>query len=107
MRKHDDFITNDLKHIEDRAQDLILYTLKSLKSDIDILATRIVPDNPHPPAAIGYCATILMKTLDGNTLRSEARDCDEMLAVYKALAKIIDQVPMIEASVDDDSSGRV
>lgn len=98
---------SDLRQVEDRAHKLVLQTLAPVQSGIDGIAVRIGSDNLDPSAAIGYRATILVKTLAGNPLRSESCDCDEILAVYKALAKIVDQVPKIEASVGDDSSGRM
>ena len=98
---------SDLRQVEDRAHKLVLHTLAPVQSAVDVIAVRVGSDNLDPSAAIGYRATILLTTLAGNTLRSEGCDCDEMLAAYKAIAKIVDQVPVIEASVGDNSSGRM
>ena len=104
------FIVDDLKQVEDRARKLILHTLAHVQSEIDIMAVKIDLDNPQSLSAIGYRVVILVKTTGGDSLRSEARDCDEILAVHMALDKLVHQIPSKAVGVNScriDSLGIV
>ncbi len=94
MKKDDIFITGDLKHVKNRVQQLILNTLESKHSDIDLVAVKMGYGKKLQSIACVYNCTIQVKTLAGNKFRSEASDCDEMLAVYGALSKIIDGIDL-------------
>ncbi len=91
MKKNTVFISEDLKQVEDRARNLIHGTLAQLPSVIDTVAMKMNHDPGFPKAAGSYHCTISLRMVGEATLHSEARDCDEMLAVYRALAKIVDQ----------------
>jgi len=88
MRIDDICITSDLKHIEKNVQKLILGSLKPWDSKIDIIAVKIKKAFVAPLNLDGFQCTILIKTLDGETLRSDSRDSDEMLAIYDGLCDI-------------------
>ncbi len=89
------------------AHQLINGTLAPLDAEIDTIAVKIDHELAFPLAVTDFHCTIIVKTKGGASIRAEARDCDDILAVYRALAMIVDQVPMIEASVGDYSSGRI
>ncbi|MFH1701790.1 MAG: hypothetical protein ABIE07_14550 [Candidatus Zixiibacteriota bacterium] len=101
MKIEDICITSDLRHIEKNVRELILGTLKPWGSQIDILAVKLKKAFYAPLNLNGYQCTILLKTFDGKTYRSDSRDSDEMLAIYDALSKIIDEsIPKISEGND-------
>ncbi|MCP4685451.1 MAG: hypothetical protein GY867_08375 [bacterium] len=85
-------ITGNLTQLEERARRLVYRTLVQLDSSIDIVAVKIEPDRTGGLTGIGYRCTILLKTLGDKTLRSEACDCDELLAVYEALTGMVNNL---------------
>lgn len=92
MKIEDVFITCDHSQVEDGARQLVHSTLAVLEPAIDIVAVKVSRDNTSPMATSGFHCTILLRSKDGAITRAEARDCDEMLAVYKALDEIIRQI---------------
>ncbi len=92
MKKENVTVTGVLRQTEEFARRLVCQTLVRPENPIDIVAVKISPDDSPNMASIGYRCTILLRTARGATLRSEARDCDEMLAVYSALSNIVDGV---------------
>ncbi len=84
-------ITSDLKHFERNVRELILSSLKPWDSKIDIIAMKVRNAFIAPQKPNGFQCTILLRAMDGQTFRSDSRDSDEMLAIYKALSKIIDE----------------
>ena len=91
MEREDLIICGDLKYIEDRARELILRTLQPMKSEIDLIAVKVINSKIAPANTDGYMCTILVKSSDGETMRFVASDNDEMLAVYDALKKVIEK----------------
>ncbi len=89
MKKEDVIITGDRTVTKDRARWLVQRTLEQFEPAIDIVAVKVDPDNTPPLGGIGYRCTILLRITGGTTLQSEAHDCDEMLAVYRALNMMI------------------
>ena len=81
------------KKIERLAHSLVVNTLSLLYSGISIVAIKIDTDGAIGGNAFKYQCIILVKLENGNILRSKACDCDEILAIYKALSKTIDSLP--------------
>jgi hypothetical protein len=79
-----------LMDIEERARDLVSNTLAPLDSRISVFAVKIHHGGPAPEDALQYRCTLVVRLLNGSIVRSEGRDCDEMLAVYEALSKTMD-----------------
>jgi len=92
MKKENVIITGSLRHTEEYARQLIYRTLVRLDTEVDIIAVKIETDGSPSVAAIGYRCAILAKTACGSTLRSETRDCDEILAVYRALDMLVSKI---------------
>jgi len=90
MKIYDISITSNLKHIERNVRNLIFASLEPWNSQIDIIAVKIKKAFVEPLNLDGFHCSILIKTLDGKTFRSDSRNSDEMLVVYDALSKIID-----------------
>jgi len=67
---------------------------------IEMAAVRFDYDGPSPECAFLINCTILVKLIGGCTLRSDVRDCDDLLALYKALSEIMDQVAATQTHVD-------
>ncbi len=82
--------------LEDRARSLIRSTLTPVAPDIEIVDFNLDYVQASSPASISYGCTILVKTGDSSVIRVGARDCDEVLAVYKATTALLDQLPLIE-----------
>ena len=87
-------VTEVCERIEGHARQLIRRTLAPLESEIEIVAVKIDHDVTHPTAIFDYRCNILLKTKDGATIRAHARDCDDILAVYQALTKLVDRLSM-------------
>ena len=100
-------VNDDFNRIEDYARQLINHTLVPLESAIEIIAVKVDHDMTIPSASIDFHCTILLKIRGGATIRAEARDCDDILAVYRALTKIVDQFPMLNLGDDCDMPRRV
>ena len=84
-------VSEDLARIERIARRLVVRTTAHFQPGIEIAGVKNSFGGATPVDAYDYRCTILVKSVSGNTLRSEARDCDEMVAVYKALGDIVDQ----------------
>jgi len=93
MNMENILLSGGSKKIESKARSLVSNTLSRLDSGISIMAIKINYDGVTLEDAFKYRCTIMVKLENGNTLRSKARDCDEMLAIYKALSKTIDSLP--------------
>jgi len=100
-------ITGNHEKNEERARQLIGRTLAPLRPEIDIIAVKISQDDVLPLVTYNYHCTILLKIEGGAIIRAEARDCDDILAVYRALAKIVDQIPLRDAGESNNLIGRV
>jgi len=98
------FITGDLEQIEERTRQLFNRTLAPLESTIDVIAVKIDHDKTLSSASFDFRCTILLKIKGGATLRAEGCDCDDILAVYRALAKIVDQIPLENVEVGNAKS---
>lgn len=98
-------ITGGLEQTEERARQLVNRTLAPLESVIDIIAVKVSHDKTLSSATIGFHCTILLKIEGGATIRAEARDCDDLLAVYRALTKIVDQVPLRDVNAGSGMPG--
>jgi hypothetical protein len=88
------FLSGGSKKIERQARSLVSNTLSRLDTGISIVAVKINYDDVALEDAFKYHCTILVKLKNGNIMRSKARDCDEMLAIYKALSQTIDLIPL-------------
>ena len=93
------FIAGDLGQTEEYARQLVNRTLASLESVINIVAVKIDHEKTIPLTTFDFHCTILVKFEGGAVVRAEARDCDDILAVYGALEKIIDQIPLKSVKV--------
>jgi hypothetical protein len=91
-----------LKASERRARQLVSNTLAPVKSRISAVAVRVLHDGLGPEDAFRYRCTILVRLLDGTILRSEGRDCDEMLAIYAALSQTIDSLARSDQALSDE-----
>ena len=91
MKKDDITISGGLRQAEDSVRNLVLSTLAPLQSEIDEVAVTISYASDPPIAAGSYHCTMSLILSGRTALRSEACDCDYMLAVYKALAQMIDK----------------
>lgn len=101
------FANGGLERIERHARKLINRTLAPLNSAIEIVAVKIDHDMAIPSASFDFHCTILLKIEGGATIRGEGRDCDDILAIYRAIAKIIDQIQLTDVKVGSDLTGTV
>ncbi len=101
------FVGDDSERIEGHARHLISRTLAQLDSKIEIIAVKVDHDMALPLGEFDFHCTIQLKIRGGATMRSEARDCDDVLSFYRALAIIVDQFPTRNMSLGKDLFGRV
>ncbi|MCK5126840.1 MAG: hypothetical protein KAR42_11345 [candidate division Zixibacteria bacterium] len=87
-------ITDAQENNEERVRQLVNNTLAPLSSVIDIIAVKIDHDKTLPLDSFDFHCTILLKIEGGAILRADAHDCDDILAVYSALMKILDSIPL-------------
>ena len=96
MKKEDVIIAGLSGEFKDKARSLVESTLTRIAPAIDIVALKVdyVETSSLPP--IGYRCTILVKSDNAPVIRARAQDCDEILAVYRATAALLDQLPDME-----------
>jgi hypothetical protein len=92
MNREHVFLCRGLKEIEGKARDLVINTLAPVDSQISVVAVRVLNDETAPEDVFKYRCTILIRLIGGDIVRSEGRDCDEMLAIYEALSRAIDSL---------------
>ncbi len=85
------------KTTEARVRQLVNRTLAPLEPVIDIIVVNVGHDNTLPLDTFDFHCTILLKIKGGTIIRAEAREGDDILAVYRALAKIVDQTLLKDA----------
>ncbi len=97
-------ITGNHDGNEEHARQLINSTLTPMESVIEIVAVKVDYNRTVPLVTCNYYCTILLKIEGGAVIRAETRDCDDILAVYKALAKIVDQILIETADLGNELS---
>jgi len=76
------------KTLEGQIRRLVISTLDQEETSIEMVVLKVDGDYEPPEIASSYLCTMLVKTSGGLILRVKDSDCDELLAVYKALDKI-------------------
>ena len=100
-------ISGDLEQTEERIRQLVNRILAPMESVIDIIAVKVDQNKNLPLATFDFHCTILLKIESGATIRVETHDCDGILAVHRALEKIVDQIQLQDVYAGNNVSERV